>query len=110
MNKSNIFVYAELSKFVESLTSDMQLCKKHLRDQSSYFSVIPSKYFSQELNPEWESICKLVSQKGPGTNEDGKIVRNAIMNTIDQMSTQECLGVTRRILLLHEKVRNEIFE
>ena len=107
MKKSNIFVYIELSKFAASLSTNMLLCKQHLQSQASYFQLIPSRYFSVDLNAEWESICSAVSKNVPGLNEDGKIVRNAIMNTIDQMSALECLAVANRIFMLHEKVKKE---
>lgn len=107
MKKSNIFVYIELSKFAENLTTNMLLCKQHLKAQASYFMLIPSKYFSVDLNSEWESICKVVGIKGPGLNEGGKVTVNAVINTIDQMSSQECLAVANRIFLLFEKVKLE---
>ncbi|WP_221391312.1 hypothetical protein [Dyadobacter sp. NIV53] len=107
MKKSNIFVYIELSKFVESLTTNMLLCKQHLKSQASYFLLIPSKYFSVNLNTEWESICHVVTKNGPGLNENGKVICNAVINTIDQMSAQECLAVANRIFLLHEQVKKE---
>ena len=110
MRKSNIFVYIELSKFTESLSTNLTLCKQNLKAQASYFQVIPSKYFSVGLNSEWESICQAVKEKGPRLNEKGQIIRNAAVNTIDQMSSQECLAVANRIFRLHEKVKEEFTE
>ena len=107
MKKSNIFVYIELSKFTNSLTTNLALCKQYLKSQASYFQVIPSKYFSIDLSEEWESICELVIRKGPRFDEDGQIIRSAAVNTIDQMSEQECLAVSHRIFKLHEKVKQE---
>ena len=107
MKKSNIFVYIELSKFAENLTTNMLACKQHLKSQSSYFTLIPSKYFSVNLNSEWESICNAVSKSGPVLNEEGRIVSSAVINTIDQMSSQECLALSNRIFMLHEKVKKE---
>lgn len=107
MKKSNIFVYIELAKFTQNLTTNVSLCKEHLKAQASYFQVIPSRYFSAHLNSEWESICEAVSRKGPSLNEKGQIIRNAAMNTIDQMSSMECLAVANRVFMLHEKVKKE---
>ncbi|QRR00551.1 hypothetical protein [Dyadobacter sandarakinus] len=107
MRKSNIFVLIELSKLTESLTTNLLQCKENLKAQASYFQLIPSKYFSGELNREWESIYSIVSHKGPRFNERGQIIRNAIANTIDQMSSQECLMVSNRIFSLYEKVKKE---
>jgi hypothetical protein len=107
MKKSNIFVYIELSKFTQNLTTNLSFCKEHLKAQASYFQVIPSRYFSAQLNSEWESICQSVSRKGPRFDEKGQIVGNAAVNTIDQMSSMECLAVANRIFMLHDKVKKE---
>jgi len=108
MKKSNIFVYIELSKLVESLTTNVLLSKQHLKAQAGYFQLIPSRYFSDNLYPEWESICNIVKHKGPKKDESGRIIQNAVANTIDQMSPQECVAVANRILLLFEKVKAEV--
>ena len=108
MKKSNIFVYVELSKLIDNLTANEYLSKQNLRSQASYFQLIPSKYFSDDLFGEWESICEVVKNKGPQYDENGKIITNAVINTIDQMSQQECAAISDRIISLYEKIKREM--
>ncbi|GLU52066.1 hypothetical protein [Dyadobacter frigoris] len=107
MNKSNIFVHIELSKLVACLTTNVLLSKDYLKSQAGYFNIIPAKYFSDALCPEWEKIIALIKQKGPKLDENGKVVINSVINTINQMSSQECVAVAMRIINLGEKVRLE---
>ncbi|MCF0056015.1 hypothetical protein [Dyadobacter sp. CY356] len=107
MIKSNIFVYTELSKLVASLSSNILLSKQYLRSQAAYFNIITSKHFSDTLSPEWESITIQIKAKGPKFDKDGKLTANAIINTIDQMTSEECISLAMRVMSLYEKVRSE---
>ena len=107
MEKSNIFVRIELSKLVPGLSHDVALSKQHLISQAGYFNIIPPKYFSQALCPEWENIIRQVRKKGPKLDERGRVISNAVTNTIDQMSSQECTEIAWRITELYEKVKLE---
>ena len=107
MNKSNIFVHIELSKLVAGLRSETILLKQSLKSQAGYFNIIPLKYFSDVLCPEWENIIEEIKHKGPKLGFDGKILVNAVTNTIDQMSVQECAALALRIMNLNEKVKLE---
>ena len=108
MNKSNIFVYIELSKLVSGLNANVLLAKNSLKLQASYFNIIPSKYFSEDLSPEWERILQQIKQHGPLLDEDGNVVMSAIANTIAQMSQQECVTIAMSIINLYEKVKLEL--
>jgi hypothetical protein len=107
MEKSNIFVRIELSKFVGYLSKDVSLSKQQLKSQAGYFNIVLPKYFSDALSPEWENIISQVKDKGPKLDEAGRVVSHAIANTIDHMSTQECLEIVLRIMALYEKVKLE---
>ncbi|MBE9464300.1 hypothetical protein ACFP1I_06100 [Dyadobacter subterraneus] len=107
MNKSNIFVHIELSKLVAGLTTNASHLKQSLKSQAGYFNIIPPKYFSDALGPEWENITEQIKEKGPKFDQDGKVVANAVTNTIDQMSPQECVALATRIMKLNEKVKLE---
>jgi hypothetical protein len=107
MKKSNIFVHIELSKLVEKLSPNVSLAKENLRAQAGYFNIIPVKYFSDLLSEEWEQILKEVKRKGPRTDQNGRVLTNAVVNTIDQMSAQESIELVVRIMSLHEKVKAE---
>ncbi|GLU55470.1 hypothetical protein [Dyadobacter frigoris] len=107
MNKSNIFVYTELSKLVASLNSNILLSKQYLRSQAAYFNIIVPKYFSDTLSPEWESITNQIRKMGPGFDKEGKLTANAIINTIDQMTSEECISLAMRVISLYDKVRIE---
>jgi hypothetical protein len=106
MDKSNIFVHVELSKLTKSLTS-IPLSKKHLKAQAGYFNIIPPKYFSDALGAEWQIIMEDIRQKGPKVDQDGKVIVSAVINTIDQMSDQECSNLVARVVHLYEKVSKE---
>ncbi|MBE9463759.1 hypothetical protein ACFP1I_08815 [Dyadobacter subterraneus] len=108
MNKSNIFVYIELSKLVANLTANVLLSKETLKAQAGYFNIINGKYFSDVLCPEWEQIASELKQKGPKKDQEGKIKNNAFVHTIDQMSQQECINMIFRITALYEKVKLEL--
>lgn len=107
VNKSNIFVYTELSKLVGSLNSNILLSKQYLRSQAAYFNIIVPKYFSDSLSPEWESITIQIKKMGPKFDKDGKLTANAIINTIDQMTSEECISLAMRVISLYDKVRIE---
>ncbi|WP_254412239.1 hypothetical protein [Dyadobacter diqingensis] len=107
MDKSNIFVHIELSKLAESLTTSIPISKKHLKAQAGYFNIIPPKYFSDALSPEWQIITEEIKQKGPKIDQDGKVIASAVINTIDQMSEQECSNLVSRVINLREKVSKE---
>ena len=108
VNKSNIFVYIELSKLVSNLTANVLLSKEILKSQAGYFNIITGKYFSDALCPEWESIASELKQKGQEKDQEGKIKTNAFINTIDQMSQQDCIDMVFRITALYEKVKLEL--
>jgi len=107
MNKSNIFVYIELSKLVSGLTTNVLLAKNSLRIQSSYFSIIPTKYFSDDLSPEWENILRKIKFHGPLKDEDGTILMNDIVHSIDRLSQLDCVALAMSIINLHQKVMME---
>ena len=107
VNKSNIFVHIELSKLVASLTTNILLSKEFLKSQAGYFNIIPPKYFSDALSPEWQNITDAIKQKGPKVDADGRIVVNAVLNTIEQMSSEECIEIAMRIIDLRDKVKLE---
>ena len=108
MNKTNIFVYVELSKLVSNLTLNALLSKELLKQQAACFNIIAGHFFSDDLNPEWEHIVSELKQYGPAFDEEGKITANALMNTIDQMSQQNCIDMIFRISSLYEKVKLEL--
>ena len=109
MKKSNIFAYIELSKLVEELklagTSDK--LKEKLKAQSAYFSIIEPRYFSESLVGEWEGIVYLTKEKGTRVDEDGKVISNAIYNTIENFTTSECQKLVEKVYEVYEKVKKE---
>ena len=107
MKKSNIFVHIELSKFARELTAESSVLKDNLKAQAGYFNIITSKYFSDVLATEWEDITREVKSKGPKIDEQGRVVANAVINTIDQMSHQQCNWLVNRISTLQQKVKRE---
>lgn len=107
VNKSNIFVHIELSKLVANLTTNILLSKDYLKSQAGYFNIIPPKYFSDALSPEWQNITDAIKQKGPKLDEEGRVVANAVLNTIEQMSSEECIAIAMRIISLRDKVKLE---
>jgi hypothetical protein len=107
MNKSNIFVHIELAKLAAGLHSETVLLKQSLKSQAGYFNIIPLKYFSEALCPEWKNIIEEIKHKGPKLGLDGRILVNAVTNTIDQMSIQECTALVMRIMNLNDKVKLE---
>ena len=105
MKSSNIFAYAELSKFSEGL--DINDCQSTLLKLHAYFHLIPAKMFSDQLAPEWEEICKNVTRHGPAFDEDGRVVVNSVKNTISQFQKSECFELVKQIRQLKEKVAAE---
>lgn len=83
------------------------LKKQALKAKASYFEIITPKYFSANLNSEWEIIVQMAKRKGPVFDGDGNQIVNAFANTIDQMTDPECEEIIRRIVGLHEKVKIE---
>lgn len=105
MKPSNIFAYAELSKFSEGL--DVDDCRSALLKLHAYFHVIPAKMFSDHLALEWEGICANVTRHGPLFDEEGRIVVNSVKNTISQMQKSECFELVSQIRQLRDKVAAE---
>ena len=48
-----------------------------------------------------------IRKQGPSLSNDGQVRANALVNTIDQMSAQECTDLINHIIALHEKVKLE---
>jgi hypothetical protein len=109
MKKSNIFAYIELTKLVDELNTSAEpgKIKQKLRSQSAYFNILEPRYFSEVLVGEWENILSIVRQKGAKTNEDGKIISNAVSNTIDQLTEKECLVLVDKIQTVYAQVKRE---
>ena len=109
MKKSNIFAYIELSKFVEELKPALAsgTLKEQLRAQSAYFNIIQPKYFSDSLVQEWEGILVFSKQKGARVDDEGKVVSNAISNTIENLTSNECQKLAEKVFVLYEKVKME---
>ncbi|MCF0055117.1 hypothetical protein [Dyadobacter sp. CY356] len=107
MHQSNIFVYTELSKLSAGLSTVGEQVKQNLKSQAGYFNIITPKYFSDSLIGEWEDITGQIKKYGPSIGSDGLIRANAIINTIDKMSSQECIALTNQVLSLYEKVKLE---
>jgi len=105
MKASNIFAYAELSKFSEGLDCDD--CRSALLKLHAYFHVIPSTMFSEQLAQEWEAICATVARYGPLFDDDGRVIVNSVKNTISQMQKSECFDLVRQIRQLRDKVAAE---
>ena len=108
MDKSNIFVYIELSKLAANLTTDIGISKQRLKSQVGYFKIIPGKYFSDTLRPEWESIVLDMHQKDLLQNESGIGKAHALVNTIDRMTPEQCVDMSIRILSLYKKIQQEL--
>lgn len=107
MSQSNIFVYTELAKLTAGLSTLSGSLKQQLKSQAGYFNIITPKYFSQNLVSEWENITQQIRKYGPSIDSEGKIQTNAILNTIDKMSQQECIVLSNRVSSLYEKVKLE---
>lgn len=109
MKKSNIFAYIELTKLVNELKASNasgQL-KQKLKSQSAYFNIIEPRYFSDSLINEWEEILNLIKHKGVKVNEEGKVISNAVSNTIDQLSDNECQMLVDKVYALYDQVKRE---
>ena len=109
MKKSNIFAYVELSKLVEELkhAGSSEKLKEKLKAQSAYFNIIEPRYFSENLVSEWEGILYLTKQKGARTDEEGKVITNAIYNTIESFNNTECQKLVDKLYSLYDKVQSE---
>ncbi|MCF0074786.1 hypothetical protein LZD49_30145 [Dyadobacter sp. CY261] len=107
MKKSNIFAYIELGKLVDELKVDQSKLRQKLKSQSAYFNIIEPRYFSDGLVGEWEGILALAKQKGARVNEEGRVVSNAVSNTIDQLSDNECQLLVSKVQSIYDSVRKE---
>lgn len=108
MDKSNIFVYTELSKLTSNLSSDPSFAKQCLKSQAGYFNIITPNYFSDGLASEWENITSTLKQKGAKISDEGNVEKNAFRNTIYQMSVEECLEIISRINSIFKQVKLEL--
>ncbi len=109
MKKSNIFAFIEFSKLAEGLraSSDKGKLKEQLKSQAAYFNIIEPKYFSEDLVEEWENILGSTRKSGAKINEEGRVVSNAVTNTIEQMSDVECKVLVDRVNALYDKLKKE---
>lgn len=109
MKKSNIFAYIELSKFVQELkscTSSPEL-KDKLKSQASYFKIIESRYFSDPLVADWESILAMTNRKLASVDESGLVIASSIANSINGLTIPESELLAGRLYELFEKVERE---
>ena len=111
MKTSNIFAYIELSKLVDELSraGSSEKLKEKLKAQSAYFNILEPRYFSESLIHEWEKILDYTKQKGAKFDEDGRVVSNAIPNTIESLTIMECQKLVEQVNSLYEKLKKEIF-
>jgi hypothetical protein len=111
MKTSNIFAYIELSKLVEELkhASASDKLKEKLKAQSAYFNILEPRYFSESLVHEWENILDFTRQKGAKVDEDGRVVSNAVPNTIESLTLLECQRLVEQVNTLYEKLKKELF-
>lgn len=107
MKKSNIFAFIELTKLVNELQGDQSKLRQKLKSQSAYFNIIEPRYFSDGLVGEWESILSVIKQKGAKVNEEGRVVSNAVSNTIDHLSDTECVALVERVNSIYDSVKRE---
>jgi len=109
MKQSNIFTYVELSKMIESLSSSGSSVKlrQQLKAQAAYFNILDPKYFSEHLAQEWTDITEFIKKRGSHLNNEGRVVVNAIANTIDCLTDEECNLFVGRLYSLHDKLKNE---
>ena len=109
MKKSNIFAYIELSKLAEGLrvSSALEKQKEQLKSQAAYFNIIEPKYFSDDLMIEWENILGSTKKLGAKINEEGRIVSNAVTNTIENMTDAECRVLVDRVNAIYDKLKKE---
>jgi hypothetical protein len=109
MKKSNIFAFIEFSKLAEGLRVPAApgKYKDQLKSQAAYFNIIEPKYLSDDLVQEWENILGSTRKYGARVNEEGRIVSNAVTNTIEQMSDSECAVLVERVNALYEKLKKE---
>lgn len=109
MKKSNIFAYIELSKFVEELkkSDSSPELKEKLKGQSAYFKIIESRYFSEPLVSDWESILAFTKQKGASVDEAGNVIASSIANSINGLSNTESQYLVNQLYALFEKVKLE---
>ena len=109
MKKSNIFAFIEFSKLAEGLrtSSDKGKLKEQLKSQAAYFNIIEPKYFSEDLVGEWENILGSTRKSGAKVNEEGRVISNAVTNTIEQMSDVECKVLVDRVNALYDKLKKE---
>lgn len=109
MKKSNIFAYIELSKLAEGLriADSAEKSKNQLKSQAAYFNIIEPKYFSDDLMTEWENILGSTKKLGAKVNEEGRIVSNAVTNTIENMSDAECQVLVERVNAIYDKLKKE---
>lgn len=111
MKKSNIYAYTELTKLVGELKSSSATgqLKEKLMSQYAYFNIIEPRYFSETLLHEWENILSIIKHKGARLDEEGKVVANAVRNTIDHLTERECQVLVDKVYAIYEKVRGEYF-
>jgi hypothetical protein len=109
MKKSNIFAFIEFSKLAEGLRNSAEAgkLKEQLKSQAAYFNIIEPKYFSEDLAGEWENILGSTRKSGAKINEEGRVVSNAVTNTIEQMSDVECKVLVDRVNALYDKLKKE---
>lgn len=109
MKKSNIFAYIELTKLVEELkvAGESGRLKQKLKSQSAYFNIIEPRYFSEGLINEWESVLSVIKQKGAKLSDEGKVVSNAVSNTIDHLSDKECQLLVDKVYSIYDQVKKE---
>jgi hypothetical protein len=109
MKKSNIFAYIELTKLVEELkvAGESGRLKQKLKSQSAYFNIIEPRYFSEGLVNEWETVLSVIKQKGAKLSDEGKVVSNAVSNTIDHLSDKECELLVDKVYSIYDQVKKE---
>lgn len=107
MQRSHLFAYVELAKLASGLTDDIAECRSRLISNQVYFTLITEKMLSKSLVKEWQDICSDVSRSGPLRDSEGRVVVNAVKNTLRHMHVRECVSITKRVLDFQRKLAAE---
>lgn len=107
MQRSHLFAHVELGKLASSLTDDIAECRSRLISNQVYFTLVTEKMLSKKLASEWQNICSDVSRSGPLRDSEGRVVVNAVKNTLRNMHIRECVSITRRVYEFQRRLAAE---
>lgn len=104
------YVKGRIEEAIDELCIGVGDARKRLLSANDATSSLLDIHFPTELLADWKSIQERMTEYGPRTNFEGKMVRDgggAVEHTMDKIDNKTASKIAKDILMLHKKLQSE---